>query len=267
MLVTGASRGIGRATVHAFRAAGWRCVAAVRDPTDVGFDDPGIAVVRIDVTDHASVRTGVAEAEQFAGGALAVVVNNAGYALIGLVEDVAMDEVRSVFETNTFGALAVTQAALPTMRRAGGGAILFVSTIGAYLPTPLLGAYRASKAALGALADVLALECRPFGIRVACIEPGMVDTQFGGSTRRSGSASDPEGPYAPLAGGFLAGLAQWRGKINTPPEVVAAEILRLAAEPCPEPNLLVGDDARTMAGMDHDALLGFLGIPWPIASS
>ncbi len=266
-LITGASRGIGRSTVDAFRAAGWRCVAGVRDPASLEVADPEVLVVQLDVTDSASIASAVAAAQEFAEGALDAVVNNAGYALVGTVEDVAMDEVRAVFDTNTFGALAVTQAALPAMRRAGGGAVVFVSTVGAHLPTPLLGAYRASKAALNALADVLALECRPFGIRVSCVEPGMVATEFSASTRRSGSVTDPNGPYAPLAGAFLRGLGEWRAQINTDPAVVAAEIVRVATERHPDANVLVGDDAKQLRGMNHDTLLGFLGIEWPIVRS
>ena len=209
-LVTGAARGIGRATVDALVDRGWRVVAGVRHPSAVVFDHGAVTVVQLDVTDAASVRDGVAAAQDVAGGALDAVVSNAGYALLGAIEDVGMDEVRAVFETNTFGALAVVQATLPAMREAGGGTVVFVSTIGASLPTPLLGAYRASKAALNALADVLALEGRPFGIRVGRVEPGMVATEFSQATRRSGSITDPEGPYEALRAALFQGMGAWR---------------------------------------------------------
>jgi len=133
---------------------------------------PNLRVVELDVTDGAEVRSGVAEAERFAGGALDAVVSNAGYALLGAVEDVDLDEVRAVLETNALGALAVVQAALPAMREAGRGTAVFVSTLGAGLPVPLLGAYRASKAALNAFAEALSMETRPYGIRVSRVEPG-----------------------------------------------------------------------------------------------
>lgn len=219
--------------------------------------------MRLDVTDGASVRSGVAAAQEHAGGALDAVVSNAGYALLGAVEDVAMDEVRAVFETNTFGALAVVQAVLPAMREAGGGTVVFVSTIGANLPTPLLGAYRASKAALNALADVLSLECRPFGIRVGRVEPGMVATEFSKATRRSGAITDPEGPYAPLAAGLFQGMGAWRARFESTADDVAAEIIRIIEDPGAEPVALVGDDAKTLHGSGEDDILAFLGAEWP----
>lgn len=262
-LVTGAARGIGRATVLALAERGWQVVAGVRDPTSVDFAHAAVTVVQLDVTDSASVRQGVAAAEAVAGGALDAVVSNAGYALLGAVEDVAMDEVRAVFETNTFGALAVVQAALPGMREAGGGAVVFVSTIGASLPTPLLGAYRASKAALNSLADVLALEGRPFGIRVGRVEPGMVATEFSKATRRSGSITDPDGPYTPLGAALFAGMGRWRARYESTADEVAAEIVRIVEDPAAEQVTLVGDDAKELSGADEDGILAFLEAEWP----
>lgn len=262
-LVTGAARGIGRATVDALAGRGWRVVAGVRDPSTAVFDHEAVAVVQLDVTDAASVREGVAAAEEFAAGALGAVVSNAGYALLGAVEDVAMDEVRAVFETNTFGALAVVQAALPAMRAASGGTVVFVSTVGAGLPTPLLGAYRASKAALNALADVLSLEGRPFGIRVGRVEPGMVATEFSQATRRSGSITDPDGPYSPLRAALFEGMGRWRARYECTADEVAAEIIRIIEDPTAEQVTLVGDDAKRLHGSTEDDVLAFLGVEWP----
>ena len=262
-LVTGAARGIGRATVLHLAGRGWRVVAGVRDTSTVGFDHPAVSVVQLDVTDAASVRQGVADAQQVAGGSLDAVVSNAGYAVVGAVEDVAMDEVRAVFETNTFGALAVVQAALPAMREAGGGTVVFVSTIGASLPTPLLGAYRASKAALNAFAEVLSLEGRHFGIRVGRVEPGMVATEFSKATRRSGSITDPDGPYAPLGAALRDGMGRWRAEYEVTADAVAAEIVRIIEDRDADHVTLVGDDAKRLQGSDEDGMLTFLGAEWP----
>jgi NAD(P)-dependent dehydrogenase (short-subunit alcohol dehydrogenase family) len=265
-LVTGASRGIGRATVEGLLDRGWRVVAGVRDvdATRAALGDrEGLHVVAMDVTDLEQVHAGVAAAEDLAGGALHALVPNAGYAVVGAVEDVAIDEARAVMETNTFGALSVVQAAAPGMRRAGRGAIVFVSTVGAGLPTPLLGAYRASKAALNAFADVLAMEMRPFGVRVSRVEPGMVATEFSRSTVRSGAVAAGEGPYADLFAALRDGMGAWRARYDIGADVVAAEIVRLIDDPAPPSAVAVGDDSRLLATLDEDGLLDFLGIEWP----
>ena len=120
----------------------------------------------------------MAAAERHAGGALACLVSNAAYGVLGAVEEVDLAEVRAMFETNVFGAAAVLQGVVPGMRAAGGGSVVFVSSIGARFANPLLGMYHASKYALSAIAEALAVEGRPFGIRVSTVEPGMVDTEF-----------------------------------------------------------------------------------------
>ena len=265
-LVTGAARGIGRATVERLLSRGWRVVAGVRDvdAARAALPDRGeLTVVRMDVTDADQVREAVGGAQALAGGALDAVVSNAGYALVGAVEDADLGEVRAVLETNTLGALAVMQAVLPAMREARRGSIVVVSTVGADLPTPLLGAYRASKAALNAIADVLAVEVRPFGIRVARVEPGMVATEFSRSTRRTGSVAAAGGPYGDLFAGLRAGMGTWRERYDIGPDVVAGEIVRLVEHDDPPSVVPVGDDAVHLATLDEDGLLDFLGIAWP----
>ena len=213
VLVTGASRGIGRAVVELFSDSGWRVVAGVREPAaaeQAYAERPGVIVTHLDVTDPESIRAGVAVAERHAGGALTCVVSNAGYAVLGAVEDADLDEVRRMFETNFFGAAAVVQAALPAMREAGRGSVVFVSSIGARMSNPLLGMYHASKYALSAMAEALAVECRAFGIHVASIEPGMVATDFPKATRPTGALSRGEGPYLPLLVGLRKGFGEWR---------------------------------------------------------
>ncbi len=213
VLVTGASRGIGRATVDAFVAAGWRVVAGMRDPAD-GTDAPGRHVVRLDVTDPASVRTAVGAAQEVAGGALACVVNNAGWALFGAVEDVDLDLARREFETNLFGAVAVMQAALPAMRRAGSGVVVGVSSVSGRIPVPLFSMYSASKLALAAVLEAAALELGPAGLRAVLIEAGVVRTEFARSTIVSGTAGEPESPYSRARDGVLGtlrGIREERG--------------------------------------------------------
>lgn len=274
VLVTGAGRGIGRAAVELFADAGWRAVAGVRDvgaARAAHAARPGVHVVPLDVTDAASVAAGVAEAERIAGGALDALVSNAGYAVLGAIEDVDLDEVRAMLETNFIGAAAVVQAALPAMRARGAGSIVFTSSIGARIANPLVGMYHASKYALLAMAEALAVECRPFGVRVASIEPGMVDTDFPRATRPTGAVARGEGPYAPLLADLRRGMAAWRERSPTPAAAVAAAIVRAAGDPQGPFRVTVGEDAIALAearaGADderwQEEIVRFLGLDWP----
>jgi NAD(P)-dependent dehydrogenase (short-subunit alcohol dehydrogenase family) len=273
-LVTGAGRGIGRACALAFREAGWRAVAGVRDlaAAEEAYAGTGVHVVRLDVADPASVAEGVAAAEEHAGGAPACLVSNAAYGVLGAVEEADLAEVRAMFETNLFGAAAVLQRVVPAMRAAGGGAVVFVSSIGARMANPLLGMYHASKYALTAVAEALAVEGRPFGIRVSSVEPGMVDTDFPKAVRLTGAAARGEGPYAPLREDLRRGFAAWRRGHPTGPEEVARAVLAAALDPDPPFRIPVGDDTLMLAAMRegagddrafHDGLVNFLGLDWP----
>jgi len=204
--------------------------------------------------------------------ALACLVSNAGYAVLGAVEDADLAEVRAMFETNVFGAAAVIQGIVPGMRAAGGGSVVLISSIGARFANPLLGMYHASKYALSAIAEALAVEGRPFGIRVSTIEPGMVDTEFPKATRPTGAAAAGEGPYSPLLDDLRRGFAAWRRDHPTGPDAVARAVVAAALDPDPPFRIPVGDDAlmlgamREGAGDDrafHDGLVDFLGLDWP----
>jgi NAD(P)-dependent dehydrogenase (short-subunit alcohol dehydrogenase family) len=240
-------------------------VGGVRDveaAAGAGLGGDRVHLVQLDVTDAAQVRAAVREAEDLAGGPLDAVILNAGYAVVGAMEDVDLDEVRAVLETNALGALAVVQAALPAMRATGSGTLVFISTVGAGLPTPLLGAYRASKAALNAFAEVLSTETRPYGIRVARVEPGVVASEFSKATRLSGSIARGEGPYAPLLARFREAMGRWRAGYETSAEAVAAAVADLVEDPDPPRVVPIGEDAARLAGGDEDHVLTFLGIEW-----
>jgi NAD(P)-dependent dehydrogenase (short-subunit alcohol dehydrogenase family) len=275
VLVTGAGRGIGRAVVELFSDSGWRVVAGVRDVPAAEEAYAGrdrVLVTHLDVTDAGSIRAGVAAAERHAGGALTCVVSNAGYAVLGAVEDADLDVVREMFETNFFGAAAVVQAALPAMREAGRGSVVFVSSIGARISNPLLGMYHASKYALLAMAEALAVECRPFGIHVVSIEPGMVDTDFPRATRPTGALSRGEGPYLELLTGLRKGFTEWRARNPTSAHEVALPVLA-AAEGAGGPfRVPVGTDAELLARTREttvddaawqEELVAFLALDWP----
>jgi NAD(P)-dependent dehydrogenase (short-subunit alcohol dehydrogenase family) len=174
-------------------------------------------------------------------------VNNAGYALMGAQEDADLDEVRAMFDTNFFGAAAVAQAVLPSMREAGGGKVIQVSSIGDRLTNPLLGFYHASKYAMLAVSEAMAIEGRPHGIRVSVIEPGMINTNFPNATRVSGSLATPDGPYANQFGELRASFGAWRAMEVSSPEEVATTITAAAIYPDPPFRIIVGADAVALA--------------------
>lgn len=242
-LVTGAARGIGRATTLALASAGWRVFAGVRDPDQLEpFGVERIDVLRMDVTDADSIRTAVSQAETAAGGALGCVVNNAGWPLFGAVEDVDLDIARRQFETNLFGPAAVLQAALPGMRRAGRGVVVNVSTLSGRIPLPLFGMYSASKLALAAVSDALALELAPAGIRVVLVEAGVVRTELARSTVISGSAAEAESPYAETRDRVLGTLRAIREDAGLEADEVAAAIVHAAEDPTTPFRLVLADE-------------------------
>lgn len=273
VLVTGAGRGIGRATVEAFLDAGWRAVAGVRDVARARreyADHDALAIVPLDVTDPRQVAEGVVAASDHAGGALDCLVNNAGYAVLGATEDVDLDEVRRMFETNLFGAAAVTQRVLPAMRAAGSGSVVNITSIGARLAHPLLGMYHATKYGMGGWSESLRLEMRPFGVRVHVVEPGMVDTDMPMSTRPSGDGIAAGGAYEDLFAQLRTGFRAWRERTPTYARTVADAVVGIAADPASPFRVPVGIDTVEMAAARRDLsdeefhgwLLGFLGIEW-----
>ncbi|RZS91510.1 NADP-dependent 3-hydroxy acid dehydrogenase YdfG [Motilibacter rhizosphaerae] len=185
--ITGTSRGFGREWAEAALQRGDRVAATARDASSLKDleEQYGDAVLAraLDVTDPTAVRTVVDEAARHFG-RLDVVVNNAGYGQFGMLEELSEDELRAQIETNVFGALWVTQAALPHLREQRGGHILQVSSIGGISAFPGLGAYHASKWALEGFSQALAQEVADFGIKVTLIEPGGFSTDWGGASAK-----------------------------------------------------------------------------------
>lgn len=185
--ITGTSRGFGREWAEAALERGDSVVATARDASSL--DDlvatygDRVLPIALDVTDRQAVFTAVARAHEHFG-RLDVVVNNAGYGQFGLVEELSESEARQQIETNLFGALWVTQAALPFLREQGSGHILQVSSIGGISAFPTVGIYHASKWALEGFSQSLAQEVAGFGIKVTIIEPGGYSTDWGGSSAR-----------------------------------------------------------------------------------
>jgi NAD(P)-dependent dehydrogenase (short-subunit alcohol dehydrogenase family) len=250
-LVTGAGRGIGRAIAEAALLAGEAVVATVRRP---GALDEWSArfpellhVEEVDVRDRAAVRHAVDTGEARFG-RLDVVVNNAGYGLVGALEEVTEQEAREIVDTNLFGAMWVTQAALPHLRARGRGHVVQISTVGGVGTMPFFGLYNASKWALEAFSEALAAEVRPFGVRVTIAELGGFGTDWAGSSLRFAS---PEAAYDDVrASVFGSPTVPWEvpddaaAAATDPPPSVAAAALRAHVDAPDGPlRLLVGDDA------------------------
>jgi len=195
ILVTGASSGIGRATVQTFATAGWQVAATMRRPED-GHDLASLSGVRVwplDVTSTESVEAAVAAAHG-AFGRLDAVVNNAGYGVDGVFESMDDELIRHQFDTNVFGLMRVTRAVLPLLRRQQGATLVQVSSMGGRVTFPLYSIYHGTKWAVEGFSESLAFELRPFGIRVRLVEPGRVDTDFYGRSRQR-AASPADGRY------------------------------------------------------------------------
>jgi NAD(P)-dependent dehydrogenase (short-subunit alcohol dehydrogenase family) len=242
-LVTGASRGLGRAIAEAIPAAGHRLVATARNPRSlddlVAQHPDAVRAVALDVTDPDAARAAV-QAAVDAFGRLDVVVNNAGYADLAAVEDVTLDAFRAQIDTNLLGVVNVTKAALPVLREQGAGHVIQVSSVGGRMATPGLGAYQAAKWAVGGLSEVLAAEVAPLGIKVTVLEPGGMRTDWAGASMDIPPVS---APYAPTVGKSAERMRGFAETSASDPAKVAEVVLRVAALDDPPVRLLVGSDA------------------------
>lgn len=251
-LISGASRGLGRAIAEAALAAGHHVVAGVRSVSaldDLAAREPErLAVVELDVTNDEQVRAAAGTAIH-RWGRLDVLINNAGYANIAAAEDVDIDDFRAQVETNFFGVVRLTQAVLPIMRRQRAGHIIQISSVGGRLARPGLAAYQSSKWAVTGYSGVLAQEVAPLGIKVTVLEPGGMRTDWAGSSMRIAPIRDE---YKETVGA-AAQLSQSAHLGASDPVKVAALLLDIVEMDTPPARLLVGPDAyryATAAGRD-----------------
>jgi RND family efflux transporter MFP subunit len=180
-LVTGVSSGIGRAIAQLLAERGARVFGSVRNPQSTSLI-PGVEIVRMDVTEDASVNEAVQSIVRKAG-PIQYLVNNAGYSLMGALEETSVAEARQQFETNLFGVLRVTNAILPAMRQKGEGRIVNISSVLGFLPAPYWGIYAASKHAVEGYTETLDHEIRRFGVRALLVEPAYTRTKLSGNTK------------------------------------------------------------------------------------
>lgn len=236
--ITGTSRGFGREWAIAALKRGDKVAATARDVDTlkdlVAQYGDAILPLRLDVTDRADDFAAVKQAfEHF--GRIDVVVNNAGYGLFGAIEEVSEEEARAQIETNLFGALWITQAALPYLRQQNSGHILQVSSIGGVAAFPTIGLYHASKWGLEGFSEALSQEAASFGVKVTMIEPGGFATDWGGSSAKHAS---PMQAYQSLRDQMAAVRAS-RGRAGDP-TASAQAILKVVDSDNPPLRLLLG---------------------------
>lgn len=242
--MTGTSRGFGRCWAEAALERGDRVAATARAISSLSdlvsrFGDQ-VLPLALDVNDRSAAFSAVKKAHEHFG-VLDVVVNNAGYGHFGAIEEVSEAEVRAQMETNFFGALWVSQAALPFLRAQGHGHIVQVSSIGGVGAFPGLGVYHASKWALEGFSESLSQEAAPFGIKVSLVEPGGFSTDWSGSSSKH---SQPMPAYQSVRDARAGG----RGSVKVgDPEASAKAILALVDSPNPPLRLLLGSFAAMMA--------------------
>jgi NAD(P)-dependent dehydrogenase (short-subunit alcohol dehydrogenase family) len=247
-VVTGSSSGIGLATSLILARNEFYTYATMRNPTksrsimDVADKEKlPLQVVQLDVDDDKSVKNAiekiVAEKKR-----IDVLVNNAGYGLIGCVEDLSLDEVKTIFGTNLFGVIRVTQAVLPIMRKQRSGRIVNISSVAGRIGFPVTPAYISTKFALEGLSESMRYELEQFGIKVIIVEPGAVRTNFPVNLKVAKKVMDPDSSYAELTQKVSAGLKHLL-EHGTPPEEVAKVILKAVTSDNPEPRYLAGNDA------------------------
>lgn len=246
--ITGTSKGFGRVWAEAALARGDRVAATARDintltPLVERYGDQ-VAAIALDVTHKAAVGAAINQAHATFG-RLDVVVNNAGYGLFGTIEEVSEAEARAQLETNLFGALWVTQAALPILRAQQSGHIIQVSSIGGVSAFPTVGLYHASKWGLEGFSQSLAAEVAGFGIKVTLVEPGGFATDWGGPSARRATEM-------PVYDGARAAIAGFRSS-NVPgdPEATGPAILKVVDAKEPPLRIFFGSTGLPMARAEY----------------
>ncbi|MGO4444281.1 SDR family oxidoreductase [Mycobacterium sp. 2YAF39] len=244
VLVTGASRGIGKGIVERLAARGWDVIAGVRSQQDADavtkLDPQRVSSVILDVTSADDISA----LEESLPQQLDAIVNNAGIAVGGAMETLSPDEWRKQLEINVIGALAVTQAVLPRLRKSRGR-IVFISSVNGRLSMPLVGAYAASKFALEAAADALRMELSPWKIRVVVVEPAQTDTDMWRTADdmvaelEAGLSAEHRGLYAKHIAGFKK-MIPMSQRIAVPTEKVAAVVEDALTARRPRARYIVG---------------------------
>ena len=249
-IVTGSSSGIGFETSLTLARNGFHTYATMRNMegekskplTEVAKNENlQLRAIELDVDNDKSVidaiNTIVEERER-----IDVLINNAGYALGGALEDSSVDEIKAQFETNFFGAVRATKAVLPVMRRQGAGKIVNITSMGGRIAIPLSSSYHGSKFALEGLSESIRYELEPFGIKVILIEPGAVGSNFWKNIKIAKSSSDSNSPYTQFGNKILKAYEQMEQNTISP-SVISKTILDAVTSNYPQLRYVVGEDA------------------------
>lgn len=229
VLITGTSKGIGLETSLAFGRAGYKVFATMRNTSmandfkqSIANESLDITISEMDVDSDASVKKCMDDILN-KHGKIDVLVNNAGIERHGSVEELSMEDFKSIMETNYFGVLRCTKSLLPVMRKNQNGCIINVASVSGHISNSPLGAYAASKFALEAVSEALAQEVKPFNIRVAIVEPGIINTQMAQDIKNASRINSIYPQVSRFGGLFAASL-----KTPTPPTLVAEKILEIS---------------------------------------
>jgi NAD(P)-dependent dehydrogenase (short-subunit alcohol dehydrogenase family) len=248
-LVTGSASGLGRNIAEAVLASGDRLIATARDPRRLEdlvkkYGDQ-VRAAALDVVDESAAQAAVQMAVA-AFGRLDVVVNNAGYGDIAPFEQLSSERFKAVVDTNFYGVVNVSRAAIPIMRKQKSGCILQISSVGGRLARPGSSPYHAAKWAVGGFTESLAQEVAPFGVKVCALEPGGMRTNWG--VRANQDTPDLLPDYEPSGGAVAKALKSYWGHEMSDPVKVAQVVLHLAASDRLPAHLLIGSDAVRFAG-------------------
>jgi NAD(P)-dependent dehydrogenase (short-subunit alcohol dehydrogenase family) len=248
-IVTGSATGIGYETVIHLARKGFHTYASMRnlpkadEITKIAkSENLPLRVIQLDVTDDISIKKAI-DTVINESGKVDVLVNNAGYGLIGSIEDMFIEELKAQYETNVFGVFRVTKAVLPYMRKQHGGSIINISSIAGRIALPLYSAYVSTKFAIEGLSESMAYELEPFGIKVAIIEPGAIKTNFRREQAAKGSSEGS--PYSSMMQSPSKVIEEIL-KHRLYPEEVAKTVIQAIENPKPKLRYIVGKDAEEL---------------------
>ena len=253
-IVTGSSTGIGYETSIALARDGFLTYATMRNlnkaegiKSAANKENLPIRTKQLDVTDDMSVKNAVQTISSETGGRIDVLVNNAGYVLGGAFEDLAMDEIKTQYETNFFGLIRTTQAVLPIMREQKSGIIVNISSGAGRFGYPGHSAYISTKFAVEGLSESISYELEPFGIKVVIIEPGVIRTNFSSGSVIAKKSQDPNSPYSQRMQKIAKSFEELM-KNSSSPELVSNVVLKALKDESPNLRYLAGNDVEQWLG-------------------